>query len=176
MAWAPPVDGVSSTAPAALQQPAIAPAFEAFFRTNVGAMVRLGGLITGSAAVGEEIAQEAFCSIYQRWSTLDQPIGYLRTIVVNRSRDHLRREDVARRSVTKIGPVRDSTDDAYPDSDRSIFVALDRLNERQRAAVVLRYWSDMSEKEIAVVLGCRPGTVKSLLSRSLSELRKVVER
>jgi RNA polymerase sigma-70 factor (sigma-E family) len=152
------------------------PAFETFFRANVGAMVRLGGLITGSVAVGEEIAQEGFSSIYQRWSTLDQPVGYLRTIVVNRSRDYLRREDVARRSATKIGPPRDHTEDVYPDTDRSIFKALDRLNERQRTAVVLRYWSDLSEKEIAEVLSCRPGTVKSMLSRSLSELRKVVER
>jgi RNA polymerase sigma-70 factor (sigma-E family) len=174
--WAPPVDGVTSTASAVSQQPVVEPTFETFFRTNVGPMVRLGGLITGSVAVGEEIAQEAFSSIYQRWSTLDQPIGYLRTIVVNRSRDYLRREDVARRSATKVGPLRDKTEDVYHDNDRSIFVALARLNERQRAAVVLRYWSDLSEKEIAEVLGCRPGTVKSMLSRSLSELRKVVER
>jgi RNA polymerase sigma-70 factor (sigma-E family) len=156
--------------------PVVDPSFEAFFRTNVGPMVRLGGLITGSVAVGEEIAQEGFSSIYQRWSTLDEPVGYLRTIVVNRSRDHLRREDVARRSARKIGPVRDKTEDAYAESERSIFVALDRLNERQRAAVVLRYWSDLSEKDIATVLQCRPGTVKSMLSRALSELRKVVER
>jgi RNA polymerase sigma-70 factor (sigma-E family) len=165
---------------AASQQPrelaVVDPAFETFFRSNVGPMVRLGGLITGSVAVGEEIAQEGFSSIYQRWSTLDEPVGYLRIIVVNRSRDHLRREDVARRSATKIGPPRDKTEDVYPDSDQSIFKALDRLNERQRAAVVLRYWSDLTEKEIAEVLGCRPGTVKSMLSRSLSELRKVVER
>jgi RNA polymerase sigma-70 factor (sigma-E family) len=167
---------VSSAGSAAPQPPAVDPEFETFFRTNVGPMVRLGGLITGSVAVGEEIAQEAFSSIYQRWSTLDVPVGYLRTIVVNRSRDHLRREDVARRGATKLGPSREHTDDVYSDGDRSIFKALDRLNERQRTAVVLRYWSDLSEKEIAEVLGCRPGTVKSMLSRSLSELRKVVER
>jgi RNA polymerase sigma-70 factor (sigma-E family) len=165
---------------AASQQPrelaVVDPAFETFFRSNVGPMVRLGGLITGSVAVGEEIAQEGFSAIYQRWSTLDQPVGYLRTIVVNRSRDHLRREDVARRSATKIGPSPNHTDDVYPDGDQSILKALDRLNERQRTAIVLRYWSDLSEKEIAEVLGCRPGTVKSMLSRSLSELRKVVER
>jgi RNA polymerase sigma-70 factor (sigma-E family) len=173
--WPPPSDGSDSLGPHQLI-PIVEPSFETFFRANVGAMVRLGGLITGSVAIGEEIAQEGFSSIYQRWSTLDEPVGYLRTIVVNRSRDHLRREDVARRSATKIGPPRDKTEDVYPDSDRSIFKALDRLNERQRAAVVLRYWSDLTEKEIAAVLQCRPGTVKSMLSRSLSELRKVVER
>jgi RNA polymerase sigma factor (sigma-70 family) len=173
--WPPPADDSASLGPQHLI-PIVDPAFETFFRTNVGAMVRLGGLITGSAAVGEEIAQDAFSAIYNRWSTLEEPTGYLRAIVVNRSRDHLRREDVARRGAARIGPTALGSEDVYPDADRSILVALNGLNERQRAAVVLRYWSDLSEKEIASVLECRPGTVKSMLSRALSELRKVVER
>ena len=54
--------------------------------------------------------------------------------------------------------------------------ALATLNERQRVAVVLRYYEDLSEAEIAVALGCRPGTVKSLLHRGLSQLREVIEQ
>ena len=170
-AWPPPSNNSDASAPES-PTPVTDPAFEDFFRANVTRMVRLGGLITGSQAVGEEIAQEAFSSVYARWSTLQEPAGYLRTIVVNRSRSHLRHEDVARRGDAKVGVKPDRVEDNYPNADRSVLDALDRLNERQRAAVVLKFWSDLPEKEIATILDCRPGTVKSMLSRALDDLRK----
>ena len=152
----------------------IDPAFEDLFRAQVGPMVRLARLITGSATVGEEIAQDAFSSVYARWSTLDEPIGYLHTTVVNRSRSYLRREDVARRGITRIAVLPESSEDLHPDADGSLRRALERLNERQRTAVVLKFWADLPEKEIATLLECRPGTVKSMLSRAMDELRKVI--
>ena len=137
--------------------------------------MRLAHLITGSNAVGEEIAQEAFAAVYVRWDELREPIGYLRTSVVNRSRSYLRREAVARRGTRTIAATVGPSVDSYGDADGALRVALIGLNERQRTAVVLRYWADLSEKEIAAELGCRPGTVKSVLSRALNELRKAID-
>jgi RNA polymerase sigma-70 factor (sigma-E family) len=151
-------------------------AFDAFFRGHVAQTVRLARLITGSQTVGEEIAQEAFSAVYVRWSQLDEPAGYLRTAVVNRSRSHLRRLDVARRGTVRLGAPPVGHEDQYTDADGSLRTALEGLNERQRTAVVLRYWADMSEREIAKALDCRPGTVKSMLSRAMNELRKVIDQ
>jgi RNA polymerase sigma factor (sigma-70 family) len=152
----------------------IDPSFDAFFRANVGAMVRLARLITGSASAGEEITQDAFATIYNRWASLEEPVGYLRTSVVNRSRSYLRHEGVVSRSGARIGLTPEAVEDVYPSGDGLLLKALDRLNERQRAAVILKFWADLPEKEIAEILQCRPGTVKSMLSRALADLRKVV--
>lgn len=151
-------------------------AFDAFFREQVAQTVRLARLITGSQTVGEEIAQEAFSSVYVRWGRLNEPAGYLRTAVVNRSRSHLRRLEVARRGTVRLGVPEAGQEDHHSDPDGSLRAALEGLNERQRTAVVLRYWADMSEREIARALDCRPGTVKSMLSRAMDELRKVIDQ
>ena len=152
----------------------IDPVFEQFFREQEGQTVRLAHLITGSNVVGEEIAQEAFAAVYVRWEELREPVGYLRTSVVNRSRSYLRREAVARRGTRTIAATVQNTEDSYGDADGTLRSALAGLNERQRTAVVLRYWAGLSEREIATELGCRPGTVKSALSRAMDELRKVM--
>jgi RNA polymerase sigma-70 factor (sigma-E family) len=151
-------------------------AFDAFFRAQVPQTVRLARLITGSQTVGEEIAQEAFSAVYVRWGRLDEPAGYLRTAVVNRSRSYLRRLEVARRGTVRLGVPEAGHEDQYVDADGSLRAALEGLNERQRTAIVLRYWADMSEREIARALDCRPGTVKSMLSRAMDELRKVIDQ
>jgi RNA polymerase sigma factor (sigma-70 family) len=155
-------------------KPAIDPTFDAFFRANVGAMVRIARLITGSPSVGEEIAQDAFSAMYKRWDSLEEPVGYLRTSVVNRSRSYLRHEGVVSRNRARVGVATEAVTDVYPSDDGALETALDRLNDRQRAAVVLKFWADLPEKEIAEILACRPGTVKSMLSRALADLRKVV--
>jgi RNA polymerase sigma factor (sigma-70 family) len=149
-------------------------AFEQFFKSNIGPIVRLGRLITGSAAVGEEIAQDAFAAAYREWSTLREPGAFVRAAVVNRSRSHLRRQDVAHRNAERRPSGEVFTTDTY--DDEVLRSALAGLNERQRTAVVLKFWADLSENEIARVLDCRPGTVKSMLSRAITELRKVVPK
>jgi RNA polymerase sigma factor (sigma-70 family) len=167
-----PVCASPTTDPSA--PPAVDPAFDAFFRANVGAMMRTARLITGSSSVGEEIVQDAFSAIYNRWASLDEPAGYLRTSVVNRSRSYLRHEGVVSRNRTRLEVATEAVTDVYPSDEGALEKALDRLNDRQRAAVVLKFWADYPEKEIAQILECRPGTVKSMLSRALSDLRKVV--
>jgi RNA polymerase sigma-70 factor (sigma-E family) len=139
------------------------------FATNRVEMVRLAHLITGSNAVAEDVVQEAFVALRRHWPRVDNPGGYLRTSVVNRARQQLRRRDVERRG-TAADPVdRRLTGD--PELDDT-WAALCRLPPRQRAVLALRFYEDLPYAEIAGILGCRVGTVKSNLHRGLARLRK----
>lgn len=140
------------------------------FREQYRPMVRLAYLIVGSNALAEELVQDSFARLHGRWDRIVHPRAYLRTIVVNACRSHRRRARLERARRPDPGP--DSTL-AQPDE---LWDALGRLPSRQRAALVLRFYEDLPEAAIAAALGCRPGTVKSLLHRGLGELRKVVER
>jgi RNA polymerase sigma-70 factor (sigma-E family) len=152
---------------------AAAVTFAEVFAAEVDGLVRLAYLLTDSNSVAEEIVQESFIGLYRQWDTVRNPGGYVRTAVVNRAHNHLRdrkRADVGVRRMVE----RSERDLEVPDIGGVLLSALADLPERQRIAVVLRYWGDWPEHEIAAALGCRPGTVKSLVSRALDELRKVV--
>ena len=145
-------------------------AFERFYRDRYADAVRLALLITGSRETAEEIAQDAFVALHARWGTIDRPAAYLRTTVVNACRSAGRRQGRwdRRRHLVATG---DRHDDAPPD----LADVLLTLPVRQRAALVLRFWSGLSEAEIAEALDVRPGTVKSLVHRGLAALRKELE-
>jgi RNA polymerase sigma-70 factor (sigma-E family) len=165
----PQVDG--TLAPVA---PMVAPGFAALFAAEVDRLVRLAYLLTDSNPVAEEIVQESFIGLYRQWDTVREPLGYVRTAVVNRARNHRRdrvRADMGAARLVERG----EHELAIPDPGDALLHALAALPERQRTAVVLRYWGDWTEQEIATALDCRPGTVKSLVSRALDELRKVVQ-
>lgn len=137
--------------------------FDELYRAEFEPMVRLAYLLTGDRETALEVTHDAFVVTCERWSRLDRPGGYLRTAVVNRCRDLGRRQrfrssaPVPERSV--VGPDDDLAD------------AIAALPPKRRAAVVLRYYLDLTEADIAETLGVRPGTVKSLLSRGLAELK-----
>ncbi len=142
------------------------------YRERYGPMVRLAYLMVGSTTVAEDLVQDAFARMHRHWDNAEHPKAYLRAAVVNACRSHLRRvalERAYRRHPSAAG------EGAVPAADE-MFDALAKLPARQRAALVLRFYEDLSEADIAVALGCRPGTVKSLLHRGLAELRQVVER
>jgi RNA polymerase sigma factor (sigma-70 family) len=135
------------------------------YRRQREPMVRLARLLTGSTTVAEEVVQEAFLRMHQRQTRPENPAGYLRTTVANISRSHMRRLRLERRvlmedRVTFDDPVIDET-----------WEAVLRLPFRQRAVLALRFYEDLPEAEIARLLGCRPGTVKSSLHRGLATLR-----
>jgi RNA polymerase sigma factor (sigma-70 family) len=130
------------------------------------AMVRLARLLTGSTAIGEEVVQEAFLKMHQLRQRPENPEGYLRTSVVNLSRSHMRRLRLERRVST-----RERVTFTDPEIDET-WEAVCRLPYRQRAVLALRFYEDLSEVDIASVLRCRPGTVKSSLHRGLSRLRE----
>jgi RNA polymerase sigma-70 factor (sigma-E family) len=141
--------------------------FDELYRAQYPRMVALARLMTGVLVIAEEVVQEAFVQLYRNWASIEHPGAYLRIAVVNGCRSQGRRRAVERRRGQPSAPepvVVDTTAIAVRD-------ALAVLTPRQRAAVVLRYFEDLPERAIAEALGCRPGTVKSLLSRSLTKLK-----
>lgn len=143
------------------------------YRERYVPMVRLAYLMVGSSAVAEDLVQDAFARMHRHWETTEHPKAYLRTAVVNACRSHLRRLALERAYRRHPSVVGESVVAAGGDE---LFDALGALPPRQRAALVLRFYEDLPEADIAVALGCRPGTVKSLLHRGLAELRRVVEQ
>jgi RNA polymerase sigma factor (sigma-70 family) len=142
--------------------------FDACYRRLWPAMARLAHLVTGSAAVGEEVAQDAFLGLQQRWGSVEQPEAYVRSAVLNRARSAGRN---ARRE--QPGVVPEHGRDLTPETD-AVWDVLRRLPQRQRAAVVLRFYEDRPDDEIATLLGCRPATVRSLIHRALARLEGVL--
>ena len=163
-------EGTSAVPDAAATSPArrdAAVGFEAFYEGRWHGAVRLGHAIVGSANLAEEIAQEAFLRVYSGWSGIESPDAFLRTVLVNLCRSNLRRAHLER-SNASAGV---QTVQSEPELDET-WIALRRLPFRQRAVLALRYYGDLSEIEIAALLGCRLGTVKSARHRALARLRK----
>ncbi|MAT07251.1 MAG: hypothetical protein CL424_19640 [Acidimicrobiaceae bacterium] len=132
-------------------------------------MVQIARLTTGSDDVAEELVQDAFVDLYRRFDTIDSPAAYLHRAVANRCTSWVRRRVTERRY-----HERSRVDvSAWSDPDTiAVMDAIGRLPIRQRTAVVLRYFADLNEADIAAALDCRPGTVKSLLSRARTQLEK----
>ena len=147
-----------------------APSFAALYAEAYVPMVRMAHLMTGSNTAAEELVQDAFVKVFKRFDALDNPGAYLRICVVNACRSWHRRRFLER--TRGVAPA----ETASPPEHHDLLASLATLNQRQRAAVVLRFYEDLPEAEIAGLLGCRPGTVKSLLSRALDQLREVIER
>ena len=143
-----------------------APTLDGVYRTQRLGMVRLAHLITGSNTVAEEIVQEAFIRLQEHWDRPDNPQAYLRAIVINLCKTHLRRRDYERRLPAPTERV------VFPPEIDETWLAICRLPFRQRAVLALRFYEDLPESEIALILGCRPGTVKSTIHRGLDRLRK----
>lgn len=132
------------------------------------ALVRLAHVLTGSNAIAEELVQDSFVAAAQALERADNPYAYLRTTVVNHCRSHLRRrrleQDRSRADIRVALP---------PEVDET-WNALAELPERRRVALVLRFYQDLSIDQIAEVMGCRPGTVRSLIHRGLRSMREVL--
>jgi RNA polymerase sigma-70 factor (sigma-E family) len=144
---------------------------------HADAAVRLAYLLTGDRALAEDLAQDAFVRLAGRFVHLRDPgafDAYLRTTIVNLSHSHFRRKKVERAYLDRVrsapAPVGTDTTGRYEER-QELWDALGRLSRRQRAAIVLRFYEDLPETEVAQVLGCAPGTVKSLVSRGLERLR-----
>ena len=151
---------------------------EALYRTHAVKAARTAYLLTGDAALADDLVQEAFVRLAGRfvdWRREDAFEAYLRRTIVNLARTRARRmqRERERHEQQVAAPVPPPPDVADLIAVRD---SLMRLTERQRAAVVLRYYEDLPEAEIADLIGCRPGTVKSLLSRAMDTLREELSR
>ncbi|MEV0534081.1 SigE family RNA polymerase sigma factor [Kitasatospora sp. NPDC050463] len=145
-------------------------------------LVRMAVLLVDHQDLAEDVVQEAFTQLYQRQGEqlddLDNALGYLRTSVLNGARSMLRRRKTAREYVPPHEADAPSAEDhaVLNDEHRRVLVALQELTSRQREVLVLRYWSDMSEAQIAETLGLSRGAVKSTASRALDALEKHLEK
>lgn len=152
-------------------QPSRPETFVDLYEEAYVAMVRLARLLTGSIEAGEEIAQEAFAAALRRFEDLDNPGAYVRTSVVNGCRSWQRRQRTEGRWFERqTGQV------VGPATDGELADVLARLPYRQRAALVLRFYSDLPMQGVAEALACREGTARSLVSRGLARLREDIER
>lgn len=143
------------------------------YARHSGEALRLAYLLTGDASLAEDLVQDAFVRLAGRLLHLRDPGGfhaYLRKTIVNLARSHFRRRAVERRFLEHQlePPATEPTELSERDRTRR---ALAALPLRQRTAVVLRYFEDLSEAQTADLMGCRPGAVKSLVSRAMSTLR-----
>jgi RNA polymerase sigma-70 factor (sigma-E family) len=156
-----------------------APSFAAVFNAHHRSAVRLAYLLVSDPDQAEDVVAEAFAKVYVRWRKGDvRDVGsYLRRAVANEANSKLRRRYLERRvGERRSGDDRGvrTVDDGAADRDE-VWQAIQRLPQRQRAAVVLRYYEDLSEAETAEVLGCSVGNVKSQTSRGLARLQELID-
>jgi RNA polymerase sigma-70 factor (sigma-E family) len=149
--------------------------FSDFMHGRWTQLVRLGYGLTGDLQLAEDLAQTAFAKAYASWGRVrraDNPDAYLRRIVVNANRSRFRKVRVGEVLTGVVPELAFAGDGPEQRHDRDTLVAaLMELPYGQRAAVVLRYWLDLTETETAAVLGCSVGNVKSQASRALAKLR-----
>jgi RNA polymerase sigma-70 factor (sigma-E family) len=146
-----------------------------FFADEFWPLRRLGFLLTSDWGEAEELAQEAMVRTFAAWSRVrhKQPAAYARKVLLNRHRSLLRRAVVEARHALVSRPQAETTryQPDFSGDDLLLWQALRRLPARQRAALVLRYYLDLPEAEVARQLGVPAGTVKSLVHRGLARLR-----
>jgi RNA polymerase sigma-70 factor (sigma-E family) len=142
---------------------------------HVPEALRLAYLMTGDRALAEDLAQEAFARMVGRLVHLrerDAFGAYLRQTVVNLCRMYFRRRRLEREFLRREQEQRlPETREADGDLVEDLWTAIQRLPERQRVALVLHYYEDLTQEQAAEILRCRPGTYRSLLSRAKSSLR-----
>jgi RNA polymerase sigma factor (sigma-70 family) len=153
-------------------------------------MVRLARVLVDSPETAEDLVQDAFVRLHRHWAGVRDPRSYLHRSVVNACRSHHRRAWRERSPVPRAdGPsasadtgdrggvevIDGAAEQGRADDADVLGAALATLPYRQRAALVLRYYVDLPDAEIAIALGCRPGTVASLVHRGLERLREVVD-
>jgi RNA polymerase sigma-70 factor (sigma-E family) len=147
------------------------------FDRHYPGLCRLAYLIVGDRVQAEEIVMDAFMRTFASWGRirdLDHSDAYLRRAVVNLARTRARRRHTEERSNATVAhqPAKAG---AEPERDLVVWEAVRRLPDRQRAAVVLRYYQDLPEADIADVLGCTVGTVKSQLSKARATLARALD-
>jgi RNA polymerase sigma-70 factor (sigma-E family) len=149
------------------------PEFADFVGLRYGDLLRTAFLLTGSHHAAEDLVQACLLKAMPRWDRIDEPMTYLRRVMVNQRVSWWRR---LRRELPQADPPDHPAPDRIGGADERtvILAALAQLPPRMRAVLVLRYWEDQSEAETADLLGCSIGTVKAQASRGLARLRVVL--
>jgi RNA polymerase sigma factor (sigma-70 family) len=164
---------VSSTYNMMMDEPAVVDearsheSFDAFFLERFAELSRLAFLLTGSSAVGDEIAQDACEEVFRRWDDITHPRAYARTAVVNGARAWGRRRAARRMQPSRIGP-----DPRCRRRRIAVRAVLAELPQAEREVLVFRYYADLKVDDIAAELGIPAGTVKSHIHRGLARMHK----
>lgn len=173
--------GSDDTAEDASARPAPAIDLASLYAHERRALIRFGYLLTGDLTAAEDLVHDAFTALQSRWTRLQEPeraLGYVRVTMINRSRTAHRKAALDRtRAPRTLARDEPPTDEAYLRSEeqRRVTELVGRLPRRQRQVVALRYWSDLSEAQIAATLGISAGTVKSTASRALAALARSLD-
>ncbi|MBM2623308.1 SigE family RNA polymerase sigma factor [Actinoplanes sp. LDG1-06] len=150
--------------------------FRAFVEQQWGPLVRLAYLLTGDRGYAEDLVQAALEKTHRKWarvSRMEAPVAYVRRAMVNTATSWRRRRRVSEVPLlTNDGPITDPYGSV--EHRQQVVAALRTLPPRMRAVLVLRYFGDLGETEIAETLGCSVGTVKSQASRGLERLREQI--
>jgi RNA polymerase sigma-70 factor (sigma-E family) len=142
-------------------------------------LLRMAVLLVGDMAAAEDVVQEAFIRVHRALDCrpVHSPLAYLRQTVVNLARSELRRRLIRLRHAPRPAPPAASAEEGAcaSISRQEVIRALRRIPARQREAVVLRYWADLPEAEIADLMGVSTGAVKSYISRAIGKLGPLLE-
>jgi RNA polymerase sigma-70 factor (sigma-E family) len=176
-AWGPVQAGVPD------QRGAAREAVAGLYQAHALGLIRLGVVMLGDRAAAEDVVQEAFCGLFLHWAKLTDPakaLPYLRSAVLNGCRSARRRQRRrGDRAALETGPwpAAESAEAwvLVGEEHRQVLAALQRLPERQREALVLRFYLDLAEDEIAAFMGVSRGTVKSTTSRALAALGRLIK-
>ena len=160
--------------------------FDRFVAETAEPLLRSAYLITWDFAEAEDLVQECLFKVARRWprvKKMERPVAYARTVLIHLALDEGERRSQRR---SELGPEATGLLEAHHDdaavrvlgrveTSTDLLGVLRELPPRQRAALVLRYFDDLSEAEVADVMGCSVGTVKSTTSRALGRLRREVD-
>jgi RNA polymerase sigma-70 factor (sigma-E family) len=155
----------------------------ALYQAHGVGLIRLAVVVLGDRPAAEDVVQEAFCGLYRRWDHLDDPqnaLRYVRSSVLNGCRSVLRNQSRRRSRPGEPQPGGPDTAESAEsaalagEEHRAVLTALRRLPDRQREALVLRFYLELTEAEIAQSMGISPGTVKSTVSRALAALGRLL--
>jgi RNA polymerase sigma-70 factor (sigma-E family) len=162
-------------------QPGDGPSLADLYYAHRLSLVRLAILLVDDQMSAEDVVQDSFTGLWRRYGDdltgMENPLGYLRTAVVNNARSVLRRRKTARGYTPPHVPDAASAESValLSEEHREVLEGMQKLPPRQREVLVLRYWSDLSEADIADALGISRGTVKSTASRGLEALGKILK-
>ncbi|MCY7373767.1 MAG: SigE family RNA polymerase sigma factor [Spirochaetaceae bacterium] len=166
--------------PSAAPSWAAAEAVTHLYAAHYRSLVRLAALLLRDTSVAEEVVQDSFVAMHGAWRRLadpDRALAYLRQSVVNRSRSALRHRTVVARHAPRPAPDAASAEHGAMVAleHAEVTAALRLLPQRQREVLVLRYYADLSESDIADAIGISRGAVKSHASRGMAALRTTLE-
>lgn len=142
--------------------------FAEFFASEVAGQVKRAHLLLGSVDEANDIVQQAFVRMLEVWGTIEHPGSYLNRVVLNLCRDRARRQTLWQRTLVRLRPTDDSFEHDILDD------VLLQLPFNQRAAIVLRYWGQLSTDEIAAQLDCPRGSVGPWITRGLEKMKGAI--